>query len=333
MEEDTIVEKIIGGKANLGDCDLNSDFDHDEIRSLLEAGIIGARDLPDGLASDMILDGTLSYDEYPFEKFTPYEQVRQLEQGAVRREDFKAKAELEDYDGNDWLLLLDVWPELDGEAPWERIREEACARCWFDFLSSRPEYAQKADWKKLFEAGKTKEYFAMLAKQPSLFAYCPDKRKLLEADCALWVELLIKQPNFAEIYPMEGLNGAEEAAHLLLHRPELAEKLNWDKDNAPVKLFIANGKPERMTFSPELAWFISTESSPVTEKILREILLYQEKDAQRYANLIAHSSETFAGIYSTRAAEAIVRNFQAAAAQAGLPLTLRMEPFSNRRNG
>ena len=84
-----IVEKIISGEEKLGDYDLDSDFDHEEIRTLLEAGVIEVSDLSDWRASDMILDGSLSYDEYPFEKFTHYEQVRQLEQEVISREDFK----------------------------------------------------------------------------------------------------------------------------------------------------------------------------------------------------------------------------------------------------
>ena len=84
-----IVEKIIRGEEKLGDYDLDSDFEHEEIRTLLEAGIIEPHDLSDWRASDMILDGSLSYDEYPFEKFTHYEQVRQLEQEVISREDFK----------------------------------------------------------------------------------------------------------------------------------------------------------------------------------------------------------------------------------------------------
>ena len=324
-EERSILEKILDGEANLGDYDLDSDFDHEEICKLLEAGIIEPRDLSDGRASDMILDGSLSYDEYPFEKFTHYEQVRQLEQEVISREDFKAKAELEYYDGDDWLLLLDVWHELDAEAPWDMIRDEARAESWFDFLSSHPEYAEKADWKRIVEAGKTKEYFNMLAKQPALLAYCPDPEKLREADSALWVELLIKQPGFAEIYPMKELDEVDEVEHLLRHRPELTGMLTWDEDNPPVRLFIANGQPELMTFSPELAWFISTEMSPAIEKILRNVLFYQKQDAERYANIIAHSAESFAGVYSARTAEAIVKNFQKAVTEPGIPLTIRME--------
>ena len=325
-EESVIVEKIISGEAALGDYDLDSDFGNDGICKLLEAGIIKAGDLSDWRASDMILDGSLSYAEYPFEKFTHYEQIRQLEQEAISREDFKVKAELEYYDGDDWLLLLDVWPELDAEAPWEMICSEARAGAWFEYLSTHPEHAEKADWKRIFEEGKTKEYFNMLAKQPALFEYCPDKKKLLDADSAYWVELLIKQPGFAEIYPMKDLDEVDEVEHLLLHRPELAARLTWDKDNPPVRLFIENRKPELMTFSPELAWFVSTEMSPVFRKILREILFYEKTDAERYANIIAHRAETFAGVYSTRTAEAVVRNFQEAAAGNDLPLTIRIEP-------
>ena len=101
--------------------------------------------------------------------------------------------------------------------------------------------------------------------------------------------------------------------------------LSWDEDNLPVKLFIANGKPELMKHSPELAWFISTDMSPAIEKILRNVLFYQKRDAERYANIISHAEETFAGVYSTRTAEAIVKNFQEAVAEPGMPLTIRME--------
>ena len=324
-EERPILEKILDGEANLGDYDLDSDFDHEEICKLLEAGIIDPRDLSNWRASEMILDGALSYDEYPFEDFTHYEQVRQLEQGVISREDFKAKAELDDYDGDDWLLLLDVWPELDAEAPWAMIRGEARADRWFEFLSSRPEYAEKADWPRIFAAGKTEEYFRMLAKQPVLFEFCPDKKKLLEADSALWVELLIEQPGFAEIYPMKELDEVDEVEHLLLYRPELTDRLAWDEDNPPVRLFIANGKPDLMTFAPETAWFFPAEMSPGIRKILREVLFFNKADAERYANIIAHRAETFAGVRSTRTAEAIVENFQAAVAGTGMPLSIRME--------
>ena len=324
-EERSILEKIIAGESKLGDYDLDTDFDHDELRSLMDAGLIAPRDLSDWTASDMIIDGSLSYDEYPFEKFTNYEKVRQLEEGVLSMEEFKEKAELEYFDGDDWLALLGVRPEMDAEAPWEMIRDEARADQWFDFLSTRPECAEKADWKRIFEKGKPAEYFKMLAKQPALYEFCPDKKKLLEADSALWVELLIDQPDFAKIYPMKDLDEVDEVEHLLLHRPELTGMLTWDEDNPPVKLFITNTKPDLMEFSPELAWFFSTEMSPVLQKILKEELFYQKRDAERYANLIAHRSETFAGVYSTKTAEVIVRNFQTEVSKNNLPLTIRME--------
>ena len=324
-EERSTLEKIIAGEANLGDYNLNTDFDHDELRSLLDAGLIEPHDLSDWTASNMIIDGLLSYDEYPFEKFTNYEKVRQLEEGAVSMEEFKEKADLELFDGDDWLVLLGVRHEMDAEAPWEMIRDEARADQWFDFLSTRPECAEKADWKRIFKEGKPAEYFNMLGKQPALYEFCPDKKRLLESDSALWVELIIHQPEFAKIYPMKDLDEVDEVEHLLLHRPELTGMLTWDEDNPPVKLFIANAKPDLMEFSPELAWFFSTEMSPVLQKILKEELFYQKRDSERHANLIAHRSETFAGVYSTRTAEVIVKNFQTAVAKNDLPLTIRIE--------
>lgn len=325
-DERTILEKILDGEATLGDYDLTLDFDHDEICKLLEAGILDVRDLPDGKASDMILDGSLSYDEYPFENFSHYEQVRQLEQEAVSREDFKARAELESYDGDEWLQLLDIWPELETEAPWEMIRKEARAESWFDFLSFHPEYADKADWKRIFEEGKMKKYFDMLAKQPDLFAYCPDKEKLLEEDSALWVELLIRQPGFAEIHPLKDFDKVYEIEHLLLHRPELAGMLTWEEDNPPVKLYIVNNMPDGMKkFFPDSAWFVSTEKSMAIQKILQDILFYGKQDAERQANVIAHDCRTFAGVFSTRTAESIMKNFESAVAESRLPLSIGKE--------
>lgn len=210
-DERPIMEKILAGEANLSDYDLDSDFDDGELCELLDAGVIVPRDLPDGRASDMVISGMLSYDDYPFGRFSNYEKVRQLEQGVISRDEFKAKAELEDFDGDDWLSLLSVWPELDPEAPWEMIRNEARADQWFEFLSFRPECAGKADWKRIFEQGRAEKYFKMLAKQPALYEFCPDRKKLLEADPVYWADLLIRQPDFAKIYPGKDLD--EEAIH------------------------------------------------------------------------------------------------------------------------
>jgi len=324
-DERTMTERILAGEANLSDYDLDSDFDDDELLALMDGGLIVPRDISDWRASDMVISGLLSYDEYPFERFGNYEKVRQLEQKTIGKEEFKAKAGLEYFDGDDWLALLGVWPEMDAEAPWKMIRNEARADQWFDFLSIRPECAKKADWKRIFEQGKPEEYFKMLAKQPALYEFCPDKEKLLEADSAYWAELIIRQPEFAKIYPMKELDEVDEVEHLLLHRPELTGMLTWDEDNPPVKLFISNSKPEPVTFSPESAWFIGTEISPILEKILQKVLFFGNSDAARYANIIGHTAETFSGVYSTRTAEAIVKNFQEAAVENNLPLAIRME--------
>ena len=325
-DERTIMERILEGEANLSDCDLDSDFDDSELLELLDNGIITLRDISDWRASDLVISGLLSYDEYPFERFSNYEKVRQLEQNAISREDFRAKAELESFDGDDWLALLGVWPEMDAEAPWDMIRSEARADQWIDFLSIRPECAEKADWKRIFEQGKPEEYFKMLVKQPALYGSCPDKTKLLEADPAYWVELIIRQPEFARIYPMKDLDKADEVEHLLLHRPELTGMLTWDKDDPPVKLYITNNMPDGMKrFFPDSAWFVSTEKTPVIQNILQTVLFHGKQDAERLANVIAHDCVTFAGVYSTRAAEDIMKKFEATVTESKLPLSIRKE--------
>lgn len=106
-EERTIVEKILAGEVQISNCDLNADFDHEEIRTLLDEHIIEPRHLPEPLASDMMIEGLLSYEEYPFENFTPYEQLRQLDNKAITSEDFWKKIKVDDFNGDDMAALMD----------------------------------------------------------------------------------------------------------------------------------------------------------------------------------------------------------------------------------
>ena len=85
----TEVEKILEGITNINDYSLENDFDNDEIEQLLEEGIIKASDISQWRASDLLIDGIIDYDQYPFENLAVYEQLRQLENGAISLEDFK----------------------------------------------------------------------------------------------------------------------------------------------------------------------------------------------------------------------------------------------------
>ena len=104
------------------------------------------------------------------------------------------------------------------------------------------------------------------------------------------------------------------------------DKITWKADTPPVSLHVANAKPEVLEeIKPEMNWFVSSDISDTLRPILERVLTYTPADARHQANSIGHQPETFAGIYSTRTAESIMKNFQDAAVQAGLPLTIRMQ--------
>ena len=120
----TEIEKIIAGIANVKNYDISNDFDCDEIETLLEEGIIKATDLKSWRASDLIIDEVIGYDDYPFEKFPPDEQLRQLLYCAIEPSVFLEKADLDFYDADEWLFLLKLLPHLFEQAPWEMLKAE-----------------------------------------------------------------------------------------------------------------------------------------------------------------------------------------------------------------
>ena len=65
----TEVGKILAGIANINDYSLENDFDNDEIEQLLEEGIIEATDISQWRASDLLIDGIIDYEQYPFDNF------------------------------------------------------------------------------------------------------------------------------------------------------------------------------------------------------------------------------------------------------------------------
>ena len=106
----TEVEKILAGIANINDYSLENDFDNDEIEQLQEEGIIKATDISQWRASDLLIDGILDYEQYPFDNFAVYEQLRQLEHGAISLEDFKKLADFEifDYEEKAWFKEIEA---------------------------------------------------------------------------------------------------------------------------------------------------------------------------------------------------------------------------------
>ena len=140
----TEIEKIIAGITDIKDYDISNDFDGDEIEALLEEGIIKGTDLKSWRASDLIIDGVIGYDAYPFEKFPPDEQLRQLLYCAIEPSAFLAKADLDFYDADEWLFLLKLIPHLSDRAPWEMLKTDGSKESWQELLEKHPEFEKYA---------------------------------------------------------------------------------------------------------------------------------------------------------------------------------------------
>ena len=149
----TEVEKILAGITDINDYSPENDFDNDEIEQLLEEGIIKAVDISPWRASDLLIDGIIDYNQYPFEKFSAYEQIRQLKYCAIEPKDFRKKADLESFDADDWLFLLEIMPNITDNVPWEDLKRNGSVKSWMDLLAERPQFAEIADWKLLAEQG------------------------------------------------------------------------------------------------------------------------------------------------------------------------------------
>ena len=106
----TEVEKILAGITSINDYSLENDFDNDEIEQLLEEGIIEATDISQWRASDLLIDGIIDYEQYPFDNFAVSEQLRQLEHGAISLEDFVKQADFEIFDDEEksWFKELEA---------------------------------------------------------------------------------------------------------------------------------------------------------------------------------------------------------------------------------
>jgi hypothetical protein len=105
----TELEKILAGITSISDYNIDIEFDDDEIAQLLEADIIKATDIGICRASDLLIDGIIDYEQYPFEKFSAYEQLRQLEHNAISLEDFVKQADFDIFDDEEkaWFKELE----------------------------------------------------------------------------------------------------------------------------------------------------------------------------------------------------------------------------------
>ena len=105
----TEVEKILAGITRISDYNIEIDFDNNEIEELLENGIIKASDIGISRASDLLIDGVIDYEQYPFDDFSVYEQLRQLEHNAISLEDFVKQADFDIFDDEEkaWFKELE----------------------------------------------------------------------------------------------------------------------------------------------------------------------------------------------------------------------------------
>ena len=322
----TEVEKILTGIANINDYSLENDFDNDEIEQLLEEGIIEATNISQWRASDLLIDGIIDYEQYPFENFSAYEQIRQLKHRTIAPNDFRKKADFDSFDADEWLSLLEVLPNAADNVPWADLKRDGSVKSWMDLLTERPQFAEIADWNLLAEKGKLEDFFDLLRHCPDLYRYFVNKEQLQQADSRLWVNLLARRPELAEFYPLDTLDEVDEIEFLLLHQPQLVSRISWNADNPPVKLYISNQKPEILTeIRPGMLWLISSDISNKLQTILKKILFYNPDDAKWQANEIGHSPETFAGIYSRQTAEHIMQEFDKAVVENQLDLLIRKE--------
>ena len=147
----TELEKLFAGINRISDYNIDIDFDNDEISQLLDADIIKASDIGICRASDLLIDGVIDYEQYPFEKFSAYEQIRQLQYCVIEPTEFLGKADLDTFDSDEWLYLLEVLPQITEKAPWDELRKNGSVKSWMDLLKSRPEFAKYASWKTLAE--------------------------------------------------------------------------------------------------------------------------------------------------------------------------------------
>lgn len=322
----TEVEKILAGIANINDYSLENDFDNDEIEQLLEEGIIEATDISQWRASDLLIDGIIDYEQYPFENFSPYEQIRQFKHRTIAPDDFRKKADCDSFDADEWLSLLEVLPNAADNVPWADLKRDGSVKSWMDLLTERPQFAEIADWNLLAEKGKLEDFFDLLRHCPDLYRYFVNKEQLQQADSRLWVNLLARRPELAEFYPLDTLDEVDEIEFLLLHQPQLVSRISWNADNPPVKLYISNQKPEILTeIRPGMLSLISSDISNKLQPILKKNLFYNPDDAKWQANEIGHSPETFAGIYSRQTAEHIMQEFDQAVVENQLDLQIRKE--------
>ena len=325
----TELEKLFAGINRISDYNIDIDFDNDEISQLLDADIIKASDIGICRASDLLIDGVIDYEQYPFEKFSAYEQIRQLQYCVIEPTEFLEKADLDTFDSDEWLYLLEVLPRITEKAPWDELRKNGSVKSWMDLLKSRPEFAKYASWKTLAEKGRVENFFDLARAVPELYEHFTNKEQMLQSDSALWVKLLARRPELAEVYPLENLDEVDEVEFLLLHQPQLVDRISWDKENPPVKLYIINPAPEILTeINPAMAWFITAGISEKLQNILKNVLFYNSDDARCQANIIGHNAETFAGIYSRQTAEHIVQEFMKEAAENQLDLQIRKEEIA-----
>ncbi len=326
MVEDsrTLVEKIIAGDADIRDYDVNNDFAFADIEKLMDAGLVSPGELAETVAGYFILTGALTFEDRPFADFSHAYRILLLDQGVVPSDELSAATFFELREADSWLELLAENADFDAAAPWEKIRDNASADGWLRFLAHRPEHADKADWKRISEYGSFDACFDMLAERPEFYERCFCRDELLDAaGNRRWVDLITRQPGFADVCGLSRFEGPERAEILRL-RPELTRKFDWGGDQ-PVKLVIrpyaANGGTARNG-----AWTVF-----MLPEILKELKLAPAATDDIVERALKRR-ESNAGIWSAAAAGKLAAKLNRRFREAELPFGAEIKPPHRGKN-
>ena len=172
---------------------------------------------------------------------------------------FQDDCDLEEFDGENWALVLSEQPQLAKHCPWKKM--DACDlgmlilqqpqfldRCpleklegwaWAGLLTDKPWLADRCPWGKL----DCLDWVDLLCKQPHFAGHFADHFSWNELDGMNWAHLLCKQPHFADHCPWDVLNGMDWAV-LLGSQPHFSDRCAWEKLNGGNWVMLLSTQPQ-----------------------------------------------------------------------------------------
>lgn len=141
----------------------------------------------------------------------------------------------DEFDGQDWAILLGGQPKYADGCPWEKLGGQA----WSLLLSDQPQFAGKCPWEKLGE----EDWMDLLERTPQFAERCPWSLLQSRIDTDRWVYLICKQPEFARHCPWERLDG-DNWAQLLGIEPDYADRCDWSKLSSYDWIWLLGEQPQ-----------------------------------------------------------------------------------------